>query len=42
MTDSDKNQFVDHWNTANPIVFNVLEPPTPKWGLKDLFCKYLL
>ncbi len=25
MNDSDKNQFVDHWNTANPIVFNVLK-----------------
>jgi len=25
MNYSDKNQFVEHWNTANPIVFNVLK-----------------
>jgi len=25
MNDSDKSQFVEHWNTANPIVFNVLK-----------------
>jgi len=32
MNDSDKNKFVEHWNTANPIVFNVLETPNPQMG----------